>query len=105
MLNNFEFKNNNIFIGVLNEVIQEYKNRGQEFDYMCCIYPTAPFVTAEKLELNFIKTMKKYNVTKCVYGHIHGENAQKEAIQGKVDGIEFKMLSSDYTKFDLIKID
>lgn len=34
---------------VLAEVIGEYRARGEEFDTMCCIYPTAPFVTAEKL--------------------------------------------------------
>ena len=34
---------------VLREVLACYKERGQEFDYMVCIYPTAPFVTAEKL--------------------------------------------------------
>lgn len=35
---------------VLLEVIDEYKKRGQEFEYMCCIYPTAPFVTGDKLK-------------------------------------------------------
>lgn len=30
---------------VLNEVLTEYRKRGQEFEWMCCIYPTAPFVT------------------------------------------------------------
>jgi pseudaminic acid cytidylyltransferase len=34
---------------VLEEVILEYKKAGQEFDSLCCIYPTAPFVTADKL--------------------------------------------------------
>lgn len=34
---------------VLLEVLAEYARLGQEFDYMACIYPTAPFVTAEKL--------------------------------------------------------
>lgn len=34
---------------VLAEVIAEYRARGEEFTTMCCIYPTAPFVTAEKL--------------------------------------------------------
>ena len=34
---------------VLREVLSEYEKRGQVFDRMCCIYPTAPFVTAEKL--------------------------------------------------------
>lgn len=34
---------------VLMEVLAEYQKRGASFDKMCCIYPTAPFVTAEKL--------------------------------------------------------
>ena len=34
---------------VLMEVLQTYEERGETFDYMACIYPTAPFVTAEKL--------------------------------------------------------
>lgn len=34
---------------VLEEVILEYRKRGQPFDHLCCIYPTAPFITAEKL--------------------------------------------------------
>lgn len=35
---------------VLKEVVDEYKKRGREFDYMACLYPTAPFVTADKLK-------------------------------------------------------
>lgn len=35
---------------VLIEVFNEYKKRGQEFDVAVCIYPTAPFVTADKLK-------------------------------------------------------
>ena len=31
---------------VLFEVITEYEKRGRHFDEMCCIYPTAPFVTS-----------------------------------------------------------
>lgn len=34
---------------VLLEVLHEYETRGELFDYMCCIYPTAPFVTADKI--------------------------------------------------------
>lgn len=34
---------------VVLEVLEEYKKRGQEFEYICCIYPTAPFITADKL--------------------------------------------------------
>lgn len=31
---------------VLKEVINEYDKRGRNFDWLCCIYPTAPFVTS-----------------------------------------------------------
>ena len=34
---------------VIMEVINEYSKLGRSFEYICCIYPTAPFVTAEKL--------------------------------------------------------
>ena len=32
---------------VMEEVILEYKKKNKNFDYVCCLYPTAPFVTAE----------------------------------------------------------
>ncbi len=35
---------------VIMEVITEYQRKGQEFDAFCCIYPTAPFLTGEKLK-------------------------------------------------------
>lgn len=35
---------------VLLEVLGEYEKRGEHFDVGCCIYPTAPFVTAEKIK-------------------------------------------------------
>lgn len=38
---------------VITEVLNEYKNRGEAFDYCCCIYPTAPFITAKKLKTAF----------------------------------------------------
>lgn len=34
---------------VIDEVINEYEKLGKRFDTLCCIYPTAPFVTAKKL--------------------------------------------------------
>ena len=35
---------------VLMEVLKAYRAQGREFDTFCCLYPTAPFVTAEKLK-------------------------------------------------------
>lgn len=42
---------------VLLEVLDQYNNIGKKFTYMCCIYPTAPFVTGDKLKeaLNLLK--------------------------------------------------
>lgn len=38
---------------VLLEVVDTYKKMGKEFEYMCCIYPTAPFITSDKLRQAF----------------------------------------------------
>lgn len=38
---------------VLLEVIREYQNMGKDYEYMACIYPTAPFVTSKKLNEAF----------------------------------------------------
>lgn len=38
---------------VLIEVLNCYENLGQNFEIGCCIYPTAPFVNAEKLKKAF----------------------------------------------------
>lgn len=34
---------------VISEVIKKYEEMGKCFELMCCIYPTAPFITAGKL--------------------------------------------------------
>ncbi len=34
---------------VLLEVLEEYEKRGESFDMACCLYPTAPFVTADRI--------------------------------------------------------
>lgn len=36
-------------VDVLIEVVNEYKKIDRKFDVVCCIYPTAPFVIAERL--------------------------------------------------------
>ncbi len=44
---------------VILEVLRAYKELGMEFEYVCCIYPTAPFVTKEKLQESFDKIIKE----------------------------------------------
>ncbi len=44
---------------VLHEVVEEYHKCGKLFDWLCCIYPTAPFITAEKLRESFAYLQEK----------------------------------------------
>ena len=47
--------------------------------------------------------MKEYNVKTCLYGHLH-DKSHAEAFEGIYQGIEFKLVSCDYLKFELYKI-
>lgn len=38
---------------VLREVLYSYEREGKEYDYICCIYPTAPFVSSKRLIQGF----------------------------------------------------
>ncbi|WP_080055073.1 pseudaminic acid cytidylyltransferase [Spirosoma aerolatum] len=40
---------------VLREVLNQYAERGRSFEYACCLYPTAPFVTPRLLKQAFSK--------------------------------------------------
>ena len=51
----------------------------------------------------FLEMMKKYNINRCYYAHLHGKSHQ-EAIQGEIEEIDFKLISSDYLGFKLVKI-
>lgn len=67
-------------------------------------YP--PITNASMLnneELKFVNKMKEYNVRKCMYGHLHSRS-HRDAIEGMIQGIEFRLVSADYLNFKLIKI-
>lgn len=40
-------------VEVCREVLAAYEAVGRQFDYFCCLYPTAPFVTPERLQEAF----------------------------------------------------
>lgn len=74
----------------------EFLEKGIHKDIIVALH-FPPFIS------NFQEIMKKYNVKKCVYGHLHGygHNMVRE---GNIDGIEYKMVGCDYTNFKLIKL-
>ena len=45
-------------VDVLHEVLSAYAEREKKFDFMCCLYPTAPFVTAEKIRAAYTAFME-----------------------------------------------
>ena len=71
------------------------------------IFMHYPPITNAKIlhndELQFVQIMKKYNIKRCFYGHLHSISI-KDAVQGIIEGIEFKLVSADGLDFKLLKI-
>ena len=75
---------------------------GEDKEIIVCMhYPPTNKSLLENSE--FIKLMQKYNVTKCIYGHLHGES-HKDAVEGYIGGIDVKLVSSDYLEFKLCEV-
>ena len=62
-----------------------------------------PPISNTNKKLEFLKILKQYDIKRCYYGHLHGKSHQ-DAVEGIVDGIEFKLISADYLNFDVIKV-
>ncbi|MGK0465013.1 metallophosphoesterase [Clostridium sp.] len=54
-------------------------------------------------ETEFIRILKEYNVSKVIYGHLHGASLNR-LYEGNIEGIEYIVTSCDYLNFDPIKI-
>ena len=55
------------------------------------------------IKTDFIRTLEKYKVHSCYYRHLHGAS-HKNAVEGNIQEIKYKLISADYLKFDLEKI-
>lgn len=53
---------------------------------------------------NILSILKQYEVKNCYYGHLHAEGI-KNSINKNIDGIEYRLVSSDYLNFSPMKID
>ncbi len=60
-------------------------------------YP--PFTKSGEFDDAVVELLKKYGIQKCMYGHLHGKSSQT-ALEGEYDGIKYKLVSSDYMKFE-----
>ena len=86
----------------LQDAIKKY---GKEKEIIVFMHypPLVNLNLIQNRESDFIRIMKKYNVKKCFYGHLHGTSIN-DAIEGKYFGIEFKLISSDRLNFNLYQI-
>ena len=81
------------------------KKFGENKEIIVCMHypPITPVEIMNNETTKFIQIMEKYNVRKCIYGHLHSM-AIKEAVEGNVKGIELKLVSADALDFKLCNI-
>ena len=86
----------------LQQGIKEY---GEDKEILVFMHypPITNAVLNNNGEIKFVELMKKYNVKMCMYGHLHSRS-HKDAVEGIVSGIEFKLVSADYLDFKLVEI-
>lgn len=86
----------------LENSIQDAINKN--LDKEIIVFMHYPPIIKQNLNTGFFKILKKYNIKRCYYAHLHG-NSIKEALNGVYDRIEFKLVSADGLDFKLLKID
>ena len=52
---------------------------------------------------DMLEVLHKYGIKKCFYGHLHGR-AHAYAINGTRDGVEYRLIASDFLHFDPLDI-
>lgn len=62
-----------------------------------------PPITKQNENTIFMEILKKYDVKKCYYAHLHGKSIE-DAIEGNIQGIDFKLVSADRLDFKLLKV-
>lgn len=62
-----------------------------------------PPLYGSEYNYDLLEVMYKHGIGKCFYGHVHGKGHQY-AVNGERDGIEFRLVSSDYMQFHPYKI-
>ena len=50
-----------------------------------------------------IDLLEKYEVCRCYYGHLHSDS-HKLAIEGLYGGVDYRLVASDYTNFQPVKV-
>ena len=57
-----------------------------------------PPVYADQICPEIMEVLKEEEISRCYYGHIHSKGIRL-AVQGKIDGIQFELISADAVNF------
>ena len=58
-----------------------------------------PPTSIGEMESPFTQMAEEYGASKVIYSHCHGRDRFDDSFKGYVNGIEYKLVSSDYLKF------
>lgn len=62
-----------------------------------------PIFNSKGVFSGFLDIMQKYNVQLCIYGHLHGD-AHRNAVEGLLKGIEFRLVAADHIGFKPVRL-
>ncbi|MBC8589418.1 metallophosphoesterase [Paratissierella segnis] len=96
---NDEFKQEDekIFLRELNRLKLSLESLGDSINKKIVMIHYPPF-NMDLSPNEFVLLMREYKVDICVYGHLHAEG-HKYAVEGRIDEIEFHLVSCDYIDF------
>lgn len=79
---------------VLLEVLAMYKERGQEFDHLCCLYSTAPFVTSGRLKEAFAMMKDGITATFTCVAYSYPVQRSLHIIDGRISMVHPEFLQA-----------
>ena len=88
----------NLAINSIKDGIKKYGD-----DKEIIVFMHYPPISNTNKKSEFLKILKQYDIKRCYYGHLHGASIA-DAVEGEVEGIEFKLISADGLDFKLLKI-
>jgi len=68
-----------------------------------CVFHYPPFSREGEPDESIVSLLNAYGVTHCIYGHLHSKGTSF-AVEGDIDGINYRLVSGDYLGFMPVKI-
>lgn len=79
------------------------KNNQYSNNLEIIVFMHYPPITKQNIDTPFMEILKKYSIKRCYYAHLHGKSLS-DAVEGKIQGVDFKLVSADKLDFKILKI-